>query len=143
MSDIEDLDAWNNFVMSSQPEDYPKNTMRWAAAMAKNYMNQVNSGGINSFLTNNWELDGDEVLQALKKVGAAAAAEQFVEVLQMLGKPITPSTQNARWQILDECWPPDADNDYDMLSDEAEIGLMQALESHVNKEKDFYHSLSG
>jgi hypothetical protein len=143
MSDSEDFDAWNNFVMNSQPGGYPKNTMRRAAALAKNYMNQVNGGGINSFLTNNWELDGGEVVEALNKVGAVAAARQLADVLRELGKPVTASSQEVRWQLLEECWPEHEEIEFDMLSDDAESGLMSALEQHVKEEKDFYQSLSG
>ena len=141
MSDPEDFDAWNNSVMMSQPEDFPENSLRRAAALAKHYMNGVNSGGINSFLTNNWELGGDEIVEALNTIGASEAAEQLSGVLHKLERPITASSQQARWQLLEDCWPDDADVDYDMLSSGAESGLMQALESHVEREKEFYRTL--
>ena len=102
MSESDDFEAWNNFVMGSQPDDYPAGSDKRAATIAKNYMNGSLGGGINLFLTNNWELGGDEVLKSLQHVGAAAATKQFSEVLTRIGQPILPSTQEQRWDLLEK-----------------------------------------
>ena len=112
-----------------------------AAAIAKNYMNGSLGGGINSFLTNNWELGGDEVLKSLQHVGAAAATKQFSEVLTRIGQPILPSTQEQRWDLLEKHWPENADDEFDQLSDQSEKSLMFALEQHVQEYEQFYRSL--
>jgi hypothetical protein len=141
MAESDDFEAWNNFVMSSQPDDYPAGSDKRAAAIAKNYMNESLSGGINSFLTNNWELGGDEVLRSLQHVGAAAAAKQFSEVLNRIGQPILSSTQEQRWDLLEKHWPKNADDAFDFLSDQSERSIMFALEKHVQEDERFYRNL--
>jgi hypothetical protein len=141
MSDPEDFEAWNNFVLNSQPEDYQAADLKHFAALAKNYMNGAESGGINSFLTNNWQLGGQEVLNALNAVGAVAAARQFAEVLNIIDMPILASTQYERWDFLEKYWPENAVETFDLLSDAAEKSLMFALEQHVQKNEEFYRSL--
>jgi hypothetical protein len=74
-------EAWNKFVMNSQPGEYPKGSIKNAAAIANRYMGGANGGGLNSFLTNSWELDAGEVCESLEKVGALFAAQELRRVL--------------------------------------------------------------
>ena len=140
MTGRQDSVAWNNFVMNSQPDDHPVGSVKRAAALAKNYMSGANGGGINSFLTNNWNVSGAEVLEALKAIGAEVAAKQYSSVLEQLGRPILASTQDERWDLLDECWPQDVEEEFDFLSDDAEKEIMQMLENHVKQNLNFYLS---
>jgi Domain of unknown function (DUF4375) len=140
MSIAQNNDAWNNFVMSSHAEDYDKGDIKRTAAIAKNYMNQVNSGGINSFLTNNWDIDSEEVVAALNTIGAAVAAGQLKHVLSVIGVPMPAMSQDSRWNILDKHWA-DELNAEDGLSAEAEKDLMRALEQHVLQNEAFYLKL--
>jgi hypothetical protein len=87
MADSSDDEAWNNFVMGSQPDDYPAGSIRKAAAIAKMYMNGANGGGLNSFLTNSWDIDAADVLEALLAVDAQVAAKEFGFILHELGFP--------------------------------------------------------
>jgi Domain of unknown function (DUF4375) len=140
MSIAQSADAWNNFVMSSHAEDYDKGDIKRAAAVAKNYMNQVNSGGINSFLTNNWDVDGEEVVAALNIIDASVAAEQLKHVLSVIGVPMSAMSQDSRWNILEKYWE-DELNEENGLSTEAEKDLMNALELHVRQNEAFYLNL--
>lgn len=129
--------AWNNFGMSSRPEDYPLGSIRRAASIANRYMGGANNGGLNAFLTNNWELDASEVLNSLKTIGADEAAKQFELVLKGLGVPVPASTQDERWELLEQHWTEEL-NDHDILSDEADRSLTAALERHVAENEAFY-----
>ena len=140
-SDAEDFDAWNNFVMGSQPEDYSPTDSKHSAALAKNYMNGALGGGINSFLTNSWEFSGQQVLNSLNFMGAVQAAKQFADVLERLGVSILTQTQDERWHLLDKYWPENVDDSFDMLSDESEKSLMFALEKHVQSNEQFYRTM--
>lgn len=137
LQDPIEFDAWNNFVMNSQPADHDKASSKYAAALAKTYMNGANSGGINSFLTNYWEQSGAETLSALKAIGASAAAEQFDKVLIGLGVPVPASTQGDRWELLEKYWLEDLIA-HDTLTDEADKELTRLLEQHVEENKVFY-----
>jgi Domain of unknown function (DUF4375) len=140
MSIAQSADAWNNFVTSSHAEDYDKGDIKRAAAVAKNYMNQVNSGGINSFLTNNWDVDGEEVVAALNIIDASVAAEQLKHVLSVIGVPMSAMSQDSRWNILEKYWA-DELNEENGLSTEAEKDLMNALALHVRQNEAFYLNL--
>jgi hypothetical protein len=140
MSQTAGNDAWNNFVMNSSPGEYPKGSIKEAAAIAKTYMGQANNGGLNSFLTNNWGLDAKEVHIALETIGALIAAKQFKKVLDGLGVPVPASTQDERWDLLERHWSEEL-NDFDSLSEEADKDLMQVLEKHVQENESFYLSL--
>lgn len=140
MTDSPSDDAWNNFVMRSQPDDYELGSSKRLAAIAKMYMGQANRGGINSFLTNAWELDATEVLEALQSIGAVTAAKEFAYVLSELGAPIPSSSQDVRWRLLEQRWS-DALNEHDLLSDEADKELMRTLGQHVLEHEDFYLKL--
>jgi hypothetical protein len=142
MADTSSNEAWNNFVMNSQPSDYQLGSIKNSAAIAKYYMGQANSGGINSFLTYSYELDAIEVLEALSSVGAFVAAEQFNRILKGLDIPVPASSEEARWELLEHNWL-DSLNDHDFLSDEADKDLMCALEQHVRQNEDFYLALTG
>src|SRR6266852_6309203 len=101
MANSPNVDAWNNFVMRSQPSHYQVGSSKRSAAIAKLYMGLANSGGLNSFLTCSWELDASEVLAALVSVGALKAAQQFDLVLRGLGAPVPSSSQEARFRLLE------------------------------------------
>jgi hypothetical protein len=133
-------EAWNNFVMNSFPEDYPKGSIKNAAAIASRYMSGANGGGLNSFLTNSWELDAAEVCESLEKVGALIAANELRRVLGGLGVPVPPTSQDDRWNLLERHWT-DELNDLDFLSDAADRDLMRALEIHVQENEKFYLAL--
>jgi hypothetical protein len=133
-------EAWNNIVMNSQPGEYPKGSIKNAAAIANRYMGGANGGGLNSFLTNNWELDAAEVYESLEKVGALVAAKELKRVMDGLGVPVPASSQDERWDLLEQHWS-DELNDLDFLSSEADEDLMRALEKHVQENEEFYHSL--
>lgn len=77
--------AWNNFVMHSDPASCEYGTSKRAAAIANIFMGAANNGGLNSFLTASHDLDATEVLDALTALGAAQAAHQFDLVLQEIG----------------------------------------------------------
>lgn len=131
--------AWNNFIMSSVL-DRPAEREMHAAAIAKFYMNGVNSGGVNSFLTNSWEFDAREVLDELWSIGAVKAAKELQFVLDKLGAPLPPSSQEQRWQRLEFLWPASLD-DFDSLIAEAELELMHRLEEHVTRHQHIYEGL--
>ena len=126
--------------MSSEAENYPAGSIFRDAALAKLFMNQSARGGLNSFLTNNWDVDAVEVVNALRAIGANSAADQLDVVLRKLGGSLPRATQDERWHFLEKHWK-DEMNDYDTLSGESYRDLMEALESHVNKNKEFYESL--
>lgn len=140
MSDSSDHEAWNNFVMNSQPDDYEAGSGNRTAAIAKMYMSLANHGGINSFLTNRPELDAAEVLEALRAVGAQVAANEFDFILRGLGVPVPAQSQDARWTLLEKRWSEQM-NDHDFLSDAADKELMRVLEQHVRDNEEFYLAL--
>lgn len=140
MSDSSDHEAWNNFVMNSQPDDYQAGSSKKAAAIANRYMDGANGGGLNSFLTNSWELDATEVLEALRAVGAQVAAKEFDFILHGLGVPVPVQSQEARWLLLEQRWS-EGMNDHDFLSDAADAELMRVLEQHVRDHEEFYLAL--
>ena len=133
--------AWNNFVLNSEPTAYRKGSARWAAATANKFTNLVNGGGYNSALTATWEIDPRDVVLALSSIGANTAAKDLDMILQGLGRPLPPSSQDERWDFLERYWT-DELNDLDLLSDEAETELMAVLEAHVSAEEDFYLGLT-
>ena len=85
MADSPSVDAWNNFVMLSEPSRHEIGSSKWSAAIANQYMGGANNGGINSFLTNSWELDASMVLAASVSIGALEAAQELDRVLRGLG----------------------------------------------------------
>ena len=103
-------------------------------------MNEANGGGLNSFLTNNWELDAAVVCDSIEKVGALIAAGELKRVLDGLGVQVPVSSQDDRWDLLERHWS-DELNDFDFLSDEADEDLTRALEKHVQENEAFYLSL--
>jgi hypothetical protein len=121
------LEAWNNFVMRSNPTAYEVGSSKRSAAIANLFMGLANNGGINSFLTCSCDLDASEVVDALFAVGAHVATKQLGNVLRGLGSPLPASSHDVRWTLLDENWS-DALNDFDVLSADADRELMKALE---------------
>jgi hypothetical protein len=140
MSIAQSNDAWNNFVMLSQADSYKKGDIKRAAAIAKSYMNQVENGGINSYFTNNWDVDSEEVVASLNTVEALVAAKQLKHVLSVIGVPMPAMSQDARWNLLENHWA-DELNEEDGLSSEAEKDLLRALEQHVLQNEAFYLKL--
>ena len=129
--------AWNNFVMSADPELFEVGDERRNAAIACLYMGGANNGGLNAFLTNYSDLDAQEVLQSLEKVGANPAADQLREVLAKLGEPLPAANQDERWDKLERLWTDELD-DMDVLTTEADESLVAALEAHVSKNLEYY-----
>ena len=141
MSDDPNIDAWNNFVMYSDPAEHEAGSDKRYAALAKQFMGSVNDGGFNAFLTFSWDFDASEVLEALVAIGAAKAAKELEHVLHELGTPVPRSTEEERWDLLEKNWP-SALNEHDALSKEANDELMQVLEAHVREHQGFYLGLA-
>ncbi len=129
--------AWNNLVMSADPEVFEVGDERRNAAIACLYMGGANNGGLNAFLTNYSDLDAQEVLQSLEQVDAHPAADQLREVLAKLGEPLPSATQDERWGQLERLWTDELD-DMDVLTPEADESLVAALEAHVSKHLEYY-----
>jgi hypothetical protein len=134
------IEAWNNFVFNSRPEALEKGSARWAAAMAVDCQGLILNGGINSFLTNSWELDPRDAVRAFSVIGAGLAANELENVLDQLGRSLAQNSHDERWDILKTCWK-DSLNEIDCLSDAADAELQAALEAHVNDDKDYYCAL--
>ena len=133
--------AWNNFVMHSSPNSYEPGNSNRSAAIANLFMGGANNGGLNSFLTSTYELDADEVLDALTALGAKKAAHQLAAVLRGLGTPLPASSQDERWTRLDEQWH-DALDQHDVLTADADAELVAVLEAHVAANEQFYSKLN-
>lgn len=142
MSSTSDYQAWNNFVMRSDPMAVDVDGPKRAAALANMYMGLANSGGINAFLTASYDVAAQDVLDALNDVGATLAAEQLARILTSLGAPLPISSQDERWQILDRRWT-SAMNEHDVLTTEADAELQRVLERHVSGNEAFYLTLGG
>jgi uncharacterized protein DUF4375 len=134
------VQAWNNFVMRSDPSSHEQESSKRAAAIACLYMGLANNGGLNSFLTSTCDLDASEVVDALTAVGANLAARQLEKVVQGLGKPLHRSSQEERWNLLEQYWTEELD-DFDVHSSEADAELFAALERHVRENEAFYLGL--
>jgi hypothetical protein len=141
MLKVSNFEAWGNFVMVSDPDDYENDNIKKAYAIAKNYMNAALGGGMNSFLTNSWETDINDVVKALETIGAPVAAKQLKHVIIAIGVPMPVMSQESRWDLLDKHWPSEL-NEEDYLSDEAEKDIMRELERHVNQNEAFYLALT-
>jgi hypothetical protein len=140
MTDTPSVEAWNNFVMKLEPRNFEAGSSYRAAAIANLYMGIANNGGINSFLTWSHEFNASEVLEALISVGALTAAKEFNSVLRGLRVPVPAASQEARWSLLERHWSSSLD-DYDVLTEQADRDLQQALERHVRLNEAFYLSL--
>lgn len=140
MGEPSETTAWNNLVMNADPELYGLGDERRDAAMACLYMGGANNGGLNAFLTNYSNLDGQDVLKSLERIGANAAADQFREVLKALGGHLPAATQEDRWDQLEVLWTDELD-DGDFLTIEADKSMVTALESHVSKHIEYYLSI--
>ena len=140
MGDSNEMNAWNNLVMNADPELFEVGDERRNAAIACLYMGGANNGGLNAFLTNYSNLDAQEVLQSLEKIGANPAANQFRGVLDKLGEPLPVATEDERWDKLERLWTDKLD-EMDVLSSEADESLMVALEAHVSKHMEYYLKL--
>ncbi len=138
---MSDHDAWNNFVLANEPQLHEQGSERRAAAIACLFSNSVNNGGLNSFLTSTYDLNPQEVVEALLSIGAPKASHQLGRVLRGLKGRLTVSSQQARWDVLDRCWT-DALDDLDTLAEEADAELTAALERHVERDNEFYRSLA-
>jgi hypothetical protein len=142
MSSTSDHQAWNNFVMHSDPTLRGIDGAMRAAALANLYMGAANNGGINSFLTASHDFGSQIVLDALREVGALHAAQQLAGILTKLGTPLPTSSEVERWQILKRLWTEDMD-EHDVLTSEADAELMRVLERHVSENESYYLTLSG
>jgi hypothetical protein len=140
MANSPSIEAWNNFVMCSQPSDYQAGSNKRSAAIASLYMGLANNGGINSFLTCSYELDAAEALEALVSVGAFKAAQELSLVLRGLGAPVPSSSQEARFRLLEQHWS-DTLDEHDYLSADANEELLRALQRHVQQHEAFYIAL--
>jgi uncharacterized protein (DUF1786 family) len=103
-------------------------------------MSLANNGGLNSFLTSTNDLDASEVVDALKAVDAHLAATELEEVVQASGTALPRSSQEERWNLLDQYWTDELD-DFDVLSSEADDELLAVLGRHVRENEAFYLSL--
>jgi hypothetical protein len=110
--------AWNNFVMRSDHTSYARGSSERAAAIASVFMGGANNGGLNSFLTASYDVDPDEVLDALRALGASKAAHQLEAVINGLGTSLGTSSQDERWRRLESHWRQDLER-YDVLPNEA------------------------
>ena len=126
--------------MLSEWHSYEAGSIRRAAALASLFMALANNGGLNAFLTSTYDLDVQEVVDALSLVGAAKAERQLTSVLQGLGVPLPASSQSERWDTLDAYWT-DALDDFDTLSRQADEQLMLVLGRHVQEHESFYLGL--
>jgi len=130
-------EAWNNFVLSFKPTSFPPGDARRSAAIARRYMNGVLSGGINSFLTDSYEISTTDVRQALEQIGAYVAAKDLGQVIEKIGGDLPISDQEGRWRRVEEVWTDDCD-EFDCLTDAAEADIVSALEKHVEENLQFY-----
>lgn len=134
------VEAWNNFVVHSDPVAFEPGTNMRAAAIANMFLGCANNGGLNSFLTSCYAFDALEVQGALTAVGAHKAAHQLQAVLEGLNTMLPISSQEERWRRLDEHWHDKLD-DFDVLSSEANDELVAALARHVADNETFYQQL--
>lgn len=132
--------AWNNFVMGSDPEVCEPGSVFRAAAIANRFWGAANNGGLNSFLTDSYDFDATEVVNSLIAVGAIKAAQQLQAVIGALGTPLLKSSQDERWDILDQHWSDDLDV-VDVLSEEADKEIQTVLERHVESHEAHYVAL--
>jgi len=126
--------------MHSDPAPYERGSSKRAAAIANMFLGGANNGGLNSFLTSTYDLDAEEVVDALTALGAGKAARQLDAVLTGLGTRLPASTEDERWRLLEERWH-DALDDFDILSRDADAELMAVLEAHVAVNEAFYSRL--
>lgn len=137
MTEEEHTRAWNNLVLNAAPDRFPRGDILRAAAIASIYLAFANNGGLNSFLTSSYDLDAGEVVASLEKIGATYAAKELQKLLDKLGEPLLASTQDERWERLEELWTEDLD-ECDVLSVEADQDIVGALEKHVEENLDHY-----
>ena len=141
MGDLNQVTAWNNLVMNADPELHEVGDEMRSAAIACLYMGGANNGGLNAFLTNYSDLDAQEVLQSLEKLGANPAADQLRSVLEKLGEPLPATTEDERWDKLERLWTDELD-EMDALTIEADESLVATLETHVSKHMEYYLKFS-
>lgn len=135
-----DYAAWNNFVMGSDPFVREGDSGRRSAAIANMFMGLANNGGLNSFLTSTYEFGSEEVVEALRAVGALLAAEQLESVIRGLGGHLPPCSQEERWDLLEEKWSDELDC-LDVLEEASDAELILVLERHVSEHMDYYLAL--
>ncbi len=129
--------AWNNLVTNADPAKYIPGDNRRAAAIVSSYMGIANNGGLNHFLTYSYDLDAHEVLASLEKLEASIAATQFRNVLEKLGGSLLASTEQARWDQLEDLWTEGLDEN-DFLTEAADQDLVKALTKHIEEYAEFY-----
>jgi len=129
--------AWNNFVLNCDPDNYEVGTERRAASLAAEFMGLTNNGGFNSYLTASSDRDAKEVLASLRVVGANKAAAKLSLILDDLGVELPVMSQDERWDILDAQWNDDLDEP-DFLDGEQDSELVSVLEAHVEQNVAHY-----
>ena len=135
-----DIEAWNNFVMNSDPHLPNVGQSFRDAAISNVFGNLSNNGGLNSFLTSTYDLDASDVLAALQRIGADIAANQLRLILDGIDVSLPVSTQDERWELLDRYWTDDLD-EIETLGVEADKQLTAILQKHVAENKTYYSSL--
>lgn len=143
MADDEHIRAWNNFISLSDWEHHEAGSSKRAAAIASLFMGLANNGGFNAFLSYSYDLDSQEVLDALNVVGALQAASHLDTVLRALAVALPVMSQEQRAALLDEYWTEDLDDriGFDVLTSEADDELMAVLARHVQDHQAFYLAL--
>ena len=68
------------------------------------------------------------------------ANPEFSLVLRGLGVPVPPSSEEARFRLLERHWS-DALDEHDVLSAQADEELLRALQRHVRQNDAFYAAL--
>lgn len=124
------ITAWNNFVMKSGPEDHPPGSEKRAAALAALFWSVASNGGIHNMLDATHQYAADEIVSALSSMGATRAVDQLRGVLAAIGVPLQEMSSEQRFHTLSEYWP-DTLDEFDALSNEADVELQKVLERHV------------
>jgi len=141
LTDQDFATAWDNLVYHSFPIPFEEGDLRRAAAIATHYMGTAGNGGLNNFLTSSYDLDANEVLVSLEALGAKIAASQLRHVLEVIGEPLLPSTQEERWDKLMDLWKDELDV-ADYLTEEADQEIASVLRVHVREFADYYMNIT-
>ena len=141
MAEEPNVEAWNNFVMVSEPNFYDVGSEKWSAAVTNQYWGLALNGGVDHFLCVMHDIDANDIREALNATGALVAAKEFGEFLNLIGERLSASSQNERSKLLDRCYTEPLD-EYVTLTIEADTDLASALKQHVIENEDFYLNLN-
>ncbi len=133
--------AWNNFVMLSEPEHHEWGSPRRAAAIASLFNAISGNGGLVHFLDFSHHLDAEEVLAALGGIGAGKAQRQLEHVIERMGCALPVMDEKEREDIISRCCPEDLEAYEDCLTEVAERELLAAMEAHVAAHEAYYAGL--